>query len=229
MVFLRQGYGVAWDRFASWRFQDIIKSKKVLYGAILLLLLMFLVPVPLRVVAPSEVIADEPYLIAAPLEGIVERVRVEPGASVQGGTLLFQYDKRVPLEDLATAEKEVQIAQSQLNRATTLGLNDPKALNEAAVWRMELAKQTVNLDLAKFKASQLDVKAPASGVAIFDNPDAWRGKPVVVGERVMVIADPNRTKVRIWIPEKDNVAIDPKNPVKVFEHIDPAKKATLRT
>ncbi len=223
MVFLKQGYAVAWERFAGWRLSAMLRNKKVLTALGVTTLLLLVVPVPLRVVAPCEVIANDPYLIAAPLEGIVERVTVDPGDTVQAGTPLFQYDKRVPLEDLAAAEKEVQIAQSQLNRSTTLGLNDPKALNEAAVWHLELAKQQVNLDLAKYKASQLDVKSPSEGVAIFDNPDSWRGKPVVVGERVMVVADPTNTKVRIWIPEKDNVVIDPKTPIKVFLNVDPAK------
>ncbi len=223
MVFLKQGYAVAWERFAGWRWRSLVRNKKVLSAVGITVLLLFLIPVPLRVVAPCEVIANDPYLIAAPLEGIIEKMSVDPGDTVQEGTRLFQYDKRVPLEDLATAEKEVQIADSQLNRSTTLGLNDPKALNEAAVWHLELAKQQVNLDLAKYKASQLDVKSPSAGVAIFDNPDSWRGKPVVVGERIMVVADPNNTKVRIWIPERDNVVIDPNTSIKVFLNVDPAK------
>ena len=54
------------------------------------------------------------------------------------------------------------------------------------------------------------------GVVSLDNPDDWSGKPVQVGEKIMIISDPANTKVRIWIPEKDNLVFNKEIPVKVF-------------
>ena len=39
--------------------------------------------------------------------------------------------------------------------------------------------------------------APQGGVAIFSSQDDWRGRPVQVGERVMMIADPSVIDVTI--------------------------------
>ncbi len=222
LTFLSRGYGVAWQKFASnWHFPKISKS---VYGLILAatFLLAFGVRVPLRVVAPCEVVASDPLLITAPLDGIVEEMQVKPGQEVKKGENLFVYDKRVPLQELKVAEKEVDIAASQLNRALTLGIKDPKSLNESAIWDLQLQREKIKLDLAKYRASQLEVRAPDAGVAVFDNPDEWRGKPVTIGERVLVLITPEKTKVKIWLPEGDNIPVDMKKPVKIFLNIDPA-------
>jgi hypothetical protein len=58
---------------------------------------------------------------------------------------------------------------------------------------------------------------------MIENPEQWRGKPVKVGEKILSINDPNNTKLRIWIPEDDNILLDPEKHIKVVLNIDPAK------
>jgi hypothetical protein len=172
-------------------------------------------------VAPCEVVPKDPILITAPLDGIVEEVKVQPGIEAKKGTILFEYDKRVPLQDLKVAQKEVEIGEKELNRATALGLTDPKSLAELAILRLRLEKKKIDLQLAEYQASRLTVYAPEEGVIMLDDPEKWRGKPVKVGEKVMIVSDPNLTKVRIWIPESDNIILDPAIPIKVFLNINP--------
>ncbi len=221
LSYLTQTYSVAWSQHVHW-WEGMMEFRALPLTVIsVTLLLLTLVQVPLRVVAPCEVIPKDPYLVTAPLEGIIEEVIVDPGDPVAEGETLFVYDKRVPLQELKVAEKQVEIAQSQLDRVMTIGLGDSNSLNEAEVWRLELDKEEAQLELAQHQASQLDVTSPADGVAIFDNPDEWRGRPVRVGERVMVVSVPEQSKLRIWLPERDNVVIDPDKHVKIFLNIDP--------
>ncbi len=215
------GYGAAWARHRPLVGFSWPTAQTIAITTAVVLIILFLIPVPLRVVAPCEIVANQPVLVTAPLEGIVAKMDIKPGETVTEGQDLFTYDKRVPLQELKIAEKQVEVTNAQLNRVLTLGLSDQTSLSETAVWKSQLAKDNMELDLARYHASQLDVKAPSSGVAIFDNPDEWRGKPVKVGERVLVLSKPGNTKVRIWIPDRDNVAIDKNRPVKVVLNISP--------
>jgi hypothetical protein len=218
-------YGVAWERlnyrpslvksFTSWR------KFRIPLLLSLLLLPLFLIHLPLRIVAPCEIVAESPTIITAPLEGTIAQVVVNPGELVEEGQVLFEYDKRVPMEKLKVARKQVEITQSELDRATTLSFKDPKSATELAILSLKLQKEQINLDLAEYYASQLVVKAPHSGIIVMDDPDSWRGKAVTVGEKVLTVSDPYDTKIRIYIPENDNILPDPEKPIKVILNIDP--------
>lgn len=222
---LLPAYGVAWKRLhRRFSFKKLPLSRQALYYAcVTLLVCLFAIRLPLRVVAPLEVVPKDPVVITAPLEGIIEKVVVEPGEFVEKETPLFEYDKQVPLQQLKVAEKNVQILQSELNRATSLGVEDDKHRSEYAILIRKLEKERANLDFAEYQAGQLTVKAPEAGYAMIENPDEWRGNPVQVGERVLAINHPEQTKLRMWIPEADNIPFDSEKPVKVFLNVNPVK------
>lgn len=220
--FLMQGYGAAWERLTK-RFTFKVLTEKPVPAVLLgvLFLTMFL-RIPLRVVAPCEVVPKDPTVITAPLEGIIEKIMVQPGDAVKKGDILFEYDKRVPLQELRVEQKKVEIIKSEVDRATAQSYKDKKALNELAIQALKLQKEQLELELAEYRASQLNVKAPSDGIAMFENPDEWHGKPVRIGEKVMVLSDAFKTKVRMWIPEEDNIIIDINKPIKVFLNVHPA-------
>lgn len=225
MNFLMPGYASAWQKFAS-----KFSLKKLGFGKFHLFLffiftffLLFYVHIPLRIVAPCEVVPGDPYLVTAPLEGIIEEIKVEPGQYVKTEDILVEYDKRVPLQELKIAQKEVQILQAEENRAMTLGLEDAQSLTELGIYSLRLQKAKVNLDLAEYWASLLTVKASQDGIVMLTDPDEWRGKPVRVGEKILTIGDPTLTKIRIWLPESDNVILDPDIPIKIFLNINPTQ------
>ena len=49
-----------------------------------------------------------------------------------------------------------------------------------------------------------------------------------VGERLMMIVDPERTKLRIWLPEHDNINFDWDKPLTVILDSDPSSSRTAR-
>jgi hypothetical protein len=63
--------------------------------------------------------------------------------------------------------------------------------------------------------------APQGGVAIFSSQDDWRGRPVQVGERVMMIADPSLIDVTIYLPPDDAVELQTGAKVDLLLHVDP--------
>lgn len=222
LSFLMQNYGAAWEKFDHRGFfMPTIPKKPLYYIALALFLLTFIIQVPLRIVAPCEVAPDNPYLITAPLDGIIEQIDVEPGQIVKKGQLLFEYDKEVPLDELQVAVKQVHIVQAEIQRAFALSRQDKQARSQLGILQERLAKEKKALEAARYRASKLTVNSPITGVAIIEDPDEWRGNPVKVGEKVMMVSNPAASIVRIWIPEADNVAINPEYDVRVILNVRP--------
>jgi multidrug resistance efflux pump len=219
--YLAQVYGAAFEKYYH-KFRWNKFSKRPLKVALSILTLALLMArVPLRIVAPCEVVPQNPIVITAPLEGIIEKIDITPGQYVKKGDLLFEYDKRVPLEELRVAQKKVAIIQSEVERSTALGLKDKKALAELGVNMLKLKKEQLELELAEYHATQLEVESPMDGVAMIDNPEEWHGKPVKIGEKVLIVSNPNQTKVRINVPEEDNIPLDMDKPIKIFLNTSP--------
>ncbi len=219
--FLMQAYGVAWEKFLPKFSLKSFGKRQIIFLSIAVLCALFLIHIPLRVVSPCEIVPKDPILITAPLEGIVAEMLVHPGQHVRKDQPLFEYDKRVPEQELKVAQKQVQIIRSELNRAVTLSFKDARPLSEVATLKVKLKKENIRLEHAQYQVDKLEVKSPGNGVIMLDNPEEWRGKPVRIGERVLMVSNPNQTKVRIWIPEADNVILDGTKPLKIFLNVSP--------
>lgn len=224
-TYLTPAYGAAWAKLKpkySFKHKNLGK-KQILIALAAFLLCSVIIRIPLRVIAPCEVIANNPVLITAPLDGIIDELAVKPGDLVKKSQTIVEYNKQVPLRNLKVAQKEVEILQAEINRANALGVTDPKSRTELGILNLKLEKEQQNLQLARWQASQLTITAPSEGIIMSDNPENWRGKPVQVGEKILSINNPNDTKVRIWIPESDNIILETDEVVKVFLNIQPEK------
>lgn len=219
--FLMQSYKAAWEKFSKMNFIKFKVNKSVLYISAAAVLLLMLIHIPLPISAPCEVVPQHPIPVTAPLDGIIDHVTVMPGQTVKKGDLLFIYDKRVPQQELDVAKDQVRIIESELKRASSLAFKDKKALEQVGVAKEKLKKERAVVSLAQYKVEQLEVKSPIDGIVILENPDQWRGNPVHLGESVMTISDSSQTKVKIWIPENDNVNINMKKEVKVVLNVMP--------
>lgn len=193
---------------------------KILTG---ILLLTLIIRVPLRIVAPSEVVPKKPIVIAAPIEGIIAEVLVRPGQAVEKGEILVEYDKRIFEQEYKGAQKETQIAQAELNRGLTLGLHDEKSLVEVSELELKLEKAKIRQKLIEVQLKKLTVQAPENGVVIMQNPEEWRGKPVRVGEKIVTLGNPKETQVKAWISEADNIPVDLETTINVYLNVSPEK------
>lgn len=217
-------YTAAWQKLTEGSFRRHfakLSRQRLAFILLAVFLSLIFIRIPLRIVAPFEVVAKDPIVVTAPLEGIIDTIVAKPGQAVSPGDLLFQYDKRVPLQELKVAEKNVEITQADLDRNTVLGFKDQEALKELGSLKLKLEKAELERDLAAYQATKLDVKAEENGTVMIQNRDEWRGKPVKVGERILSINNPKRTKVEIRLPEDDNVTLNLDEPVKLYLNISP--------
>lgn len=225
-----RGAAVAWRATSPRRLSRVwgrlSRGRAVAFAAILLLALLVFVPVRLRIVAPCEVVPAEPHLVAAPLGGVIAELLVEPGDVVAAGTLLARYDGRVVQQELRMAEQQVAMIAADLERARATAFDDPTTRAEVALLSARLAQEEARLEIARDRAARLEVTAPVGGTLVFDDPTAWQGRPVQLGERILTIADPQRSKLLIRLPVADRLAFDARAPVTVLFDADPAKQVS---
>jgi hypothetical protein len=65
------------------------------------------------------------------------------------------------------------------------------------------------------------VTAPRSGIALFADPNDWIGRPVTIGERLLEIADPNKSELEIWLPVADAITLNSGAEVDFFLNVAP--------
>jgi hypothetical protein len=74
------------------------------------------------------------------------------------------------------------------------------------------------------------VLAPRAGLVLFDDPTEWVGRPVVTGEKVMVVADEHQVEIQAWLSPADAIPLSEDAPVKLYLNASPLEslKGRLR-
>ncbi len=229
---LADAYGHAWDalrRRLGRRFGggvpaggDMIRRRRWLGWSVVAVMLAALAwPVQQSTLAPAEVVPREPRVIAAPLEGVIEEVLVEPNQPVIAGQPLFRFEEGPVRARRDVAARQLAVAEADLRLAQQAAFRDVARKGEMALKEASVALRQTELAYAEELLARAVVAAPADGVAVFANRDDWTGRPVAVGERVMVLADPARTELRAWLAVSDAISLEPGTEVRVFLAVDP--------
>ncbi len=186
------------------------------------------IPVPLAVLAPGQVIPKDPYIIAAPIDGIVDEIVVDPNARVAKNHLLLRFVDTTLRNELELAESQVLLAESRLKRQSQAAFVDDEAKRELRLTISELHLKQTERDYAADLLSKATVRAPQSGIAVFTSKRDWKGKPVSAGERIMRIADPGNVEVEVRLPVDDAIELPADGRVKLFLDSDPLNAREAR-
>ena len=179
------------------------------------------IPVPMTALAPLEVTARDPQTVTMPMEGIVHQVLVEPNTAVLPGQRLVQLVDTVPRNKLNVAEREVQVAAAKLEQASSLSFSDARGRHALGIARAELELKQAERDYAKVLLDKTVIVARKAGIAVFPDRKELEGKPLPVGEKIMLIADPTAVELKIDLAVADSVVLAPGTRVKAFIDADP--------
>ena len=224
---LAETYAHAWAALAGpRRLKRKIAVKPTLAAAAFGLAILAIFPIPLTVLAPAAVASIGPRIVAAPLDGVVRDIAIEPNQTVAKGDVLLTMADTVLRNELAVAERDVAVASAGLKRIGQAAVGDPKMRSELALARTELDLATAKRDYARDLFERSTVRAPASGIAIYTEKRDWIGRPVSTGERIMEIADPARLELRIDVPVADAIVLAEGAKVRAFLDSDPLRPVT---
>lgn len=101
-------------------------------------LILMIIPWPMSALAPAEIVAREPMIVAAPLDGAIERVAVDPGWPVKKGDVLVAMSDTALRNRLEVARQDVIVAEARAKRATMLAFIDSKGRHELGIAQAEL-------------------------------------------------------------------------------------------
>jgi multidrug resistance efflux pump len=217
------GYGLwAW-RSERHRARGWLKGVnwKILAAAGALLGLTLLIPVRLSALAPAEITPLRPIPVTSPQDAVVREIVVKPNQIVKADELLAVLDDTALRNRLELAAKALDVARADLQRATFKSFSDDASRLELQVLNARMQEKQAEASYLTELLDKSKLLAPQGGVAIFSSQDDWRGRPVQVGERVMLIADPSLIDVTIYLPPDDAVELEPGAKVELLLHVDP--------
>lgn len=191
-------------------------------GAVALSALM-LVPVRLSVLAPAEISPREAFVVTAPLDGVVSQVRVKPNQQVRRGELLAEMESTDLKGARDVSGQALQVAQAELRRTQQAAFTDVQSRGDLARLAAQVDLRRKELEFAASRHGNTSLVSARDGVAIIDDPMAWKGRPVRVGERILSIADPAAVEITVMVPVRDAIAITPGQEVRLFLDTAPLK------
>ncbi len=226
---LSGAYSHAWAALTGERrLKRRIKIKPFLAAAAVAAIALGFYPVPMTVLAPVEVAPISPRIIAAPMDGVIDSIAVNPDQAVRQGEPLLKMSDVMLRNELAVAEQDVRVAEAKLMQVTQGAISDPKLRADLAITRSELTVAAAKRNYARDMLQRSDVRAPADGIAIYTDRRDWVGRPVTTGERIMEVADPDRMQLRIDVPVADAIAVSQGAKVRAFLDSDPLKPASAK-
>lgn len=186
------------------------------------------IPVRLSVFAPGELVPSNPAVIRSPLDGLIAVFHVRPNEAVREGQMLFEFDEVTLRSRLDLAQQAVATAEAEYRQAAQQALIDPKYKATLVSLAGRVEERRVDLALVKEQLGRARVLAPQSGIALFDDPTDWIGKPVRVGERIMRIAVTGDAEVEAWLPLADAIPLPDAAPVSLFLNASPLQPVRAR-
>lgn len=185
------------------------------------LIVVAFVPVQLTVLAPAELVALNPAIVRAPMDGVVDKVLVKPNQSIQAGEALFEFDSGSLESRMKIAVSALATAQAEYRNRAQRALFDPESKAQLAILQGQIEEKRAELDYLKSLIGRARVDAPQAGVVLFGDATEWVGRPVLTGERIMMVANPASVEIEAWLSPGDAVPLTVGSPVSLYLNADP--------
>lgn len=185
------------------------------------LVALVLFPVRMSATAPAEVIPEDPYMISAPMDAVIEDIHVEPNQTVEAGQTLVTFDDAQLQNQKEVAEKEIQILRTELSQASRQAFSEDRSKAQLALITAQIATKRSEISYLEKRLERMSVKAPHSGRVIFVDPSELRGQPMQTGQRLMLLAKPQESELLVRIPVENMIRTNHDVPVRAFLNIAP--------
>jgi multidrug resistance efflux pump len=194
---------------------------RIIAGAAAVLALSALIPVRLSALAPAEITPLRPIPVTSPLDAVVREIVVKPNQIVKADELVAVLDDTSLRNRLELAGKALDVARADLQRVTFKAFTDDASRLELQVLNARVQEKRAEVSYLTELLDKSKLTAPQGGVAVFSSQDEWRGRPVQVGERVMLIADPSLIDITVYLPPEDAIDLEPGAKVELLLHVNP--------
>lgn len=196
------------------------KNKYFKIAIIFLITLMFL-PVRLSVLAPLEVDAKNPYVVSSALNAVIEEVKVYPNDKINQNQLIVKFDDVDFTNNYNVAKRTLDVAKAELFSTKQSSFFDPKQKSQISQLENQVKLKEAELNYAQEQLNKTKIYAKENGIAIINNPNDWKGRPVSTGERIFLIAKPENIELKIMLSVSDAIFLEENAIIKAFFDNDP--------
>ncbi|WP_168927458.1 efflux RND transporter periplasmic adaptor subunit [Nitrincola alkalilacustris] len=160
-----------------------------------------------ELVAQGQIQPSRSSLITSQISGTLDRIAVEQGRSVSAGTLLIQLAEENRPAEVAKAEANLKLRESELSSGQRLRRDN--LLSETELLRLNAAAKTASaeLALARQQLAHTRIEAPFSG--IIDELPVEQGDHVQAGQMLMRMVDIDTVKLTAQIPQQQVADLTP--------------------
>ena len=220
---LSEAYAYAWravgpSKSLGWRWR-FTRTTTWLLAATMSGLLA--IPVPMSTLAPAKIVAKDPLIVSAPIDGVIAELVVPPNSAVSKGDVLFRYEDTTFRNDYQVAERNLDVAMAQYRRASQGSFVEADQKADVPLLKAEVELRETERNYAYERLAKVEVKAEQAGLVLYTDKSDWVGKPVVVGQRIMELANPQQLEVRIDLPVEDAIVLREGAAVALFLNADP--------
>ena len=183
---------------------------------------------PLGVESVGRLVPNREVTISTEVSGVIESYNADIGDKVESGQMLVRIDQTDYRLALKEAEASLEVGQARLDalkksfdRSTNLLKRNVISLNafekieaDFKSSRASVAHGKVLVDIARERLDKTLIRAPFSG--LIASRMVEKGQTAGIGQPVMTLIDLDPIRVKVYIPEKDYVHLDWKDPVSVI-------------
>lgn len=186
------------------------------------------VPVRTSVLAPAEISPLQAFAVAAPMDGVIREFHVVPNQPVKAGDRLFTLDDTTLRNRREVAQRQLAVARADALAAAQKGFDNATSRAELAALEGRVAERRAELESIEQQLGRIRVTATRAGVVVFGDAVDWQGRPVVTGERVALLADPEDAGVLVWLPVADAIALQEGAELQLFLRVAPTAPLRAR-
>ncbi len=179
------------------------------------------IPVPMSTLAPAKIVAKEPSIVSAPIDGVIAEIFVLPNTMVSKGQVLFKYEDTTFRSEYEVAERNLDVGMAQYRRAVQGSFVDAEQKSEVPLLKAEVELRETERNYTHERLAKVEVRAEQAGLLLYTDKSDWIGKPVVVGQRIMELANPQQLEVRIDLPVEDAIVLREGASVVLFLNANP--------
>ncbi|WP_308721330.1 HlyD family efflux transporter periplasmic adaptor subunit [Komagataeibacter xylinus] len=178
-------------------------------------------PVHSWILAPAEVVPVAPTFVRAPFAGIVHQLDVAPNTAVQAGTPVVELERAQLESQYLVARKALEVARTQYDEAIQAGMLDAKARAQAGELKGRIDEEAAQMRYQSELLHRATLTAPIDGLALYNDPSEWIGRPVEAGERILMVAPALSRRIEIRLPATEAAHFAPDARVRFFDNVHP--------
>ena len=223
LEYLADSFAHAWQALAPappiWQSFSFGKKSRLIGITFVLCALAF--PVRQTVLAPATVIAANPTILRAAIDGVVDRFFIQPNDSVSKDQHLLSLDETAIKNKLNISLKMLAVAEAEYRKTAQQAMYDQDSKSQVNILKSRIEQQQAEVRNIQDWLSRVAIKAPHKGIAIFSDVNEWIGRPVKVGERILMIADPKELELEIELAIADAISLQEGAEIKLYLNIAP--------